>query len=75
MWTAWIYWLKQIYLSINFEMPQGFKILSSFGDDTPCRLFLTNADQEYSFLQFVNNIKQMRENLSAYSTLSSVAGI
>ena len=75
MWIAWFLWLNQYNLSNELQMPQGFAILKSFGDETPARLFLTNTDKEYSFLSFLNHIKQMRDNLSTYSTLSSIAGM
>ena len=74
MWAGWALWLRQVNLASNLDMPSSFAILSSFGDETPARLFQTNSDKEYVFLKFVQYIKNMRDNLSIYSTLSSMSG-
>ena len=66
MWAGWALWLNQVSLANNFQMPPGFAILSSFSDETQARLFLTNPDKEYVYLQFVQYIKGMRDNLSIY---------
>jgi len=55
-------------------MPSGFAILNSFSEDTQARLFLSNPDKEYIFLKFLNHLKQMRDNLTTYSVLTSIAG-
>ena len=74
MWTAWYFWLNQVNMSNSLDMPSGFAVLSSFNQFTLARLFLTNPQNEYQYLVFLNQIKQMADNLSTYSVLTSISG-
>ena len=74
MWAAWYFRLHQINLSNTLEMPSGFAVLTSFSEETLARQFLSNPDKEYMFLEFLDHLKQMRDNLTTYSVLTSVAG-
>ena len=76
MWWAWWLWLSQNYMAANLQstFPSKFSILKTPTDDTIARRFLTDAEEEFKFLEFSQNVNAMAGNLAMYNVLVSTNG-
>ena len=73
MWIAWSLWIHQYQVLNSFSMSPRYEILEDTG--ARARLFKTQADQEFEFLQFSSNLMKMSNNLEQYISVSSICGM
>ena len=64
------YWGYFWQLTSQFQIPPSFQILHDVTTDV--RPFLVNAEEEFSFLQFVDRLHDVSDALATYSTYAGV---
>jgi hypothetical protein len=65
------YWGLFWQLASSFEIPESFQILNDVNTDV--RPFLTNADQELAFLQFMDRLDAISDTISAYTVCAGIS--
>jgi hypothetical protein len=64
------YWLHFWRSAATLNIPPSFRILNDVNTDV--RPFLTNADQEFKFLQFMDRLHAVSDALALYSVYAGV---
>ncbi len=72
MWVSLSLWVYQYQKSSSFTMMPRYEILKNTG--ARARFFKTEAEQEYNFLQFSSNLKDLSHNFEQYISISSLCG-
>ncbi len=72
MWIALSLWVYQYQESISFTMQPRYDILEMPG--ARARFFKTQAEQEFQFIQFSANLRNLSQNFEQYICISSLCG-
>jgi hypothetical protein len=72
--AAWTLWLRQVRMGSSLSMPTRFRVLASPTEQTVARMFRTDAEAEFEFLEFVAQLRDMAQNLAMYNFITSISG-
>jgi hypothetical protein len=64
------YWGYFWQIASSFTIPESFQILNN--PRTDVRPFLTNADQEFKFLEFMDKLASISDAVATYSVYAGV---
>jgi len=70
MWVGWILWALYYQRASTFEMNAAYPVLADPG--AKARLFVTDAENEKIFLEFVHEIQSASDALAQYVAVSSI---